>query len=436
MSLRKSTERSAHARRGLHLESFETRLALSAAEGPVAEFQFNGQIVQRWLDEQGTADTVVIAPAVPREISSESIPNLLTFIGTIDQRPNGTVTLEGVNNWLERRGVQFNFTTPATDGGFINLSGKTEVAPSGLGAYQKPSSSELFGAHSDLSLPSHADSHNEAAFSAATPTPSALPMAPAQSGGQGHQEILEVWSSLGRPAVIATGDTNSAVAGRTSINHVGAEQAGGWIALEPILAQQTDVPGINALRLASPETHDGEAVSAGLTINFNREDTLSGEWARATVFEIIGGDPSESLPTGGASRTQNIPLRPADPSISRDQQPSTPLGATTSIPAQAVMLLSGDGWLDEMADWMKTRTAAAIDALFATKDDDASEILGGWRDYAGAGVLVLAIALERLGTSYRDECEQTDVNRRDKLRLSRADFANRLTKRLRPMEAR
>jgi len=437
MAHRKSTNRSAHAHRCLHLESFESRLALSAAEMPTTDFQFNGTILERWSDEQAKSDTIVIAPAVPRELPPEAIQNLLTIVGSIEQRPGSTVvSLDRVRDWLDRRGVEFSFTLPATDGGYIDLFGPADfTVPNGLGSYEESGSGELFVAPRGPATLDELGSLDETAPAMPAPTPSE----PGQSGAKGGGEVLEAWSSLGRPAVIAIDGTTSNAFAAGNVKYAGASEAGGWIALEPILAH-SEFDDIEVLRLASPDANESEhgAASAGLDLNrddLNREDALAGEWARAAVFEMIGGDPTESQPAGRAASGTHLRLKQDHPSISDSAEPSPTLGAAT-LPSQAVLLLSGTGWLDEMADWMKARAGAAIENLFGSDEDDASSATTGWRDYAGAGALLVAIALERLSASYREDRQNADAARCEKLRLRRAEFTNRLSMRLKPIETR
>ncbi len=428
MARRKTIKRPAHAHRCLHLESFESRLALAAAEAPTTDFRFDGTVLERWLDEQSKSDTVVIAPAVPRELSPEMIQKLLTVAGPIEVRPAGTITVDRVQNWLDRRGVTFSFTLPATDGGYIDLSGPADFSGlDDLGSYVEPGSGELFGSPGGPATPSESGSLDE---SISRPT-SQSPMEPRQSSGQGGGEVLQAWSSLGRPAVISIDGAADDAPVATSVKYARANEAGGWIALEPILAQ-SDLSDIESLRLASPDVKDTELGATSGKLDFGRDDALVGEWARAAVFEMIGGDPTEAEPAGRATSGKHIPWKQDDTAISDSDEPSPTLGAA-SLPSQAVLLLSGSGWLDEMAAWVKTRAGAAIENLFGSDDDDAS---GGWRDYAGAGVLLAAIAIERLSVSYREERQDADAARGEKLRLRRAEFTNRLSMRLKPIETR
>ncbi len=336
MARRKSTRRSAHAHRCLHLESFESRLALAAAEMPTTDFQFDGTILDRWIDEQAGSDTVVIAPAVPREIPPEAIQNLLTIVGSLEMRPSSTITIDRVRDWLDRRGVEFNFTMPATDGGYIDLSGPADFGrPDDLGSYEEPGSGELFGSPGGPATPGELGSLDETITS---PT-SQAPMEPSQGGAQGTGEVLEAWSSLGRPAVIAINVTAAEGTGTANVKYAHASEGGGWIALEPILAQ-SEADDIESLRLASPDTNEPTLGAASVDLDLTRDDGLAGEWARAAVFEMIGGDPSEAEPAGRAASGRHIHLKQDDPSISDSEEPSNTLGAA-SLPSQAVLLLSG-----------------------------------------------------------------------------------------------
>ncbi len=89
-----------------------------------------------------------------------------------------------------------------------------------------------------------------------------------------------------------------------------------------------------------------------------------------------------------------------------------------------------------MADWVKARAGAALDNLFDSEEGDASGASGGWRDYAGAGAILAAIALERLSASYRENRQDADEARSQKLRVRRAEFTNRVSLRLNPIETR
>lgn len=433
MARRKTTKRPAHAHRCLHLESFESRLALSAAaEMPTTDFHFDGTVLERWLDEQAKSDTVVIAPAVPRELPPEVIQSLLTIVGSIEQRPGGTVvSLDRVQNWLDRRGVTLNFTMPATDGGYIDLSGPTDSAvPSGLGSYEEPGSGELFGSPGGPVIPGELGSLEETSPS----TPVQAPTEPGSNGGQGGGGVLQAWSSLGRPAVIAIDETSADNTNAANVRYARAGEAGGWIALEPILAQ-SEFNDIESLRLASPDAHESRLGAAAVDLDLNRDDALAGEWARATVFEMIGGDPTEAQPASRAASDRHIQLKQDDTSISGGEDLSTPLSAA-GLPSQAVLLLSDSGWLDDVAGWVKTQAGAAIENLFGNDADDASGAISGWRDYAGAGALVAALALERLSAAYREDQQDADAARSEKLRLRRAEFTNRLSRRLKPIESR
>lgn len=430
MAHRKSTNRSHRQQRCLHLESFETRLALSAAQLPTTDFQFDGQILQRWLDEQNASNTVVIAPIAPREIS---LGNLLTLIGSVEQRPGGAVTIEAVSNWLDRRAVQFNFMMPATDGGYIDLSEPADFGNSGgFGSSGESNQGELFGTPGSPAPPGEIGSLEGTAPNATTPnatTPAPLESSP--SGGQGAGESLQAWSSLGRPAVIPIDGPAGNV---TDVKYARASDAGGWIALEPIL-DQTEYGDLDSLRLASPEAGDADEGSSRAALQLDREDALAGEWARAAMFEVIGGDPAESPPAIRPAANRSFHRELNDTSISDYDEPSTTLGAI-AIPPQAVAALSASGWFDEMAEWVKTRASSALETLFESEEGDDSGAAGGWRGYAGAGALLVAIALERLTANHREDQHTAEANRNEKLRLRHAEFANRLSTRLRPMDAR